>query len=388
MSKRTRLSRMTIWVWRVAVVCRKELVQFFRNWILAIFVVYAFTYGVYGTATSVSQELKNAKLSVVDNDRSSASRELIYRFQKPQFRLSQQVSDGRVGIKQLDNGDASLVLDIPQDFEKDLYEGRHARIQVQLDGSDASRAYLTANYVGNIVNRFSDEVAWQRVAVDSSKIATLPVVENEERIWFSLNHDETLFTAIQELSQQIFLFSLLLPAAALAREKERGTVEQLLVSPLDPLQIMLGKILPMIGIVLLASVVSLLVVIEGVLDLQVRGRIGLFLLVTGIFSFSAAGLGIFISSVTHSIGQVGLVSITLMPIMLMLSGSDTPPEMMPEALLPIMLASPLYHYLNSVFGILIKGAPLSMIRESVLWMSLLGSGVFGFSLIRFRRNFR
>ncbi len=280
------------------------------------------------------------------------------------------------------------MLDIPHDFEKNLHEGRHTRIQVQLDGSDASRAYLAANYVGNIVNRFSEEIAWQRAAVDSARIKTLPVVENEERIWFSPNHDATLFSAIQELAQQIFLFSLLLSAAALAREKERGTVEQLVVSPLVPLQIMLGKTLPMIGIILIASVLSLLLVVEGFLDLQVRGRISLFLLVTAIFSFSAAGLGIFIASVTHSIGQVGLVSITLMPIMLMLSGSDTPPEMMPDLLLPIMYASPLHHYLIGVFGILIKGAPLSLIWDSILWMSLLGSCVFGFSLVRFRRNFR
>ena len=216
----------------------------------------------------------------------------------------------------------------------------------------------------------------------------MPLVVNDERTWFSPNHEQTLFMAIQDLAQNILLFSILLPASALAREKERGTVEQLLVSPLSPLQIMMGKILPMVGVILLASVVTLFFIIEGALALNVRGSIGLFLGVTALFSASAAGLGILIASLTRNMGQVGIVSITLMPILFMLSGSDTPPEMMPDALLPIMYLSPLHHYLNAAFGILIKGADLSMVWDSILYVVILGGCVFAFSLFRFRQSFR
>ena len=367
-------SPITIWIWRVIVMCRKEYVQFFRNWILALFLGYSFTMMAYHNATAISRELKNASLLVIDNDRSASSRELIHRFHEPQFRFIDQIDSGRDGVRRLDSGEAALVLDIPEQFEQDLYEGRHTRIQLQLDGADAGRAYLSASYAGNIVGRFSEQVAWGRAGVDPSRIETLPVVHNEQRVWFSPNHEETLFNAILELAQNILLFSLLLPAAALAREKERGTVEQLLVSPLSPLQIMLGKILPMTSIILLASVINLFVVIEGAHNLHVRGSIVLFLFVTALFSCSSAGVGILIASLTRNIGQVGIVSITLMPIMLMLSGSDTPAEMMPKGLLPVMYLSPLHHYLNAAFGILIKGAPLSMVWDSILYMVLLGRG--------------
>ena len=383
-----RADRAIVWLWRVAVMCRKEYVQFIRNWVLALFMLYAFTVMSYSTATSMSKELKNASLVVIDNDQSRSSRELQYRFRPPHFRYLEQLASGSDGVRRLDSGEAAVVLDIPTDFEEDLYEGRHARLQMQLDGADAARAYLTASYAGSIVGGFSEQIAWQRAGVDPQRIETLPVVHNEERIWFSPNFEEKLFYAIQDVAQNILLFSLLLPAAALAREKERGTVEQLLVSPLSPLQIMLGKILPMTTIILLASVVGLFVTIEGALNLQVRGSIALFLAVTALFSFSAAGLGILIASLTRNIGQVGIVSITLMPIMLMLSGSDTPPEMMPRALLPVMYLSPLHHYLNAAFGILIKGAPLSMVWNSIVCVGLLGGLVFAFSLIRFRRSFR
>ena len=388
MSSQDSRDRTVVWLWRVAVVCRKEYVQFFRNWVLALFMLYAFTVMSYGTATSMSKELKNAALVVIDNDQSRSSRELQYRFREPQFRYIEQLADGSDGVQRLDSGAAAIVLDIPAKFEEDLYEGRHVRLQMQLDGADAARAYLTASYAGNIVGGFSEQIAWQRAGVDPQRIETLPVVHNEERVWFSPNFEERLFYAIQDIAQNILLFSLLLPAAALAREKERGTVEQLLVSPLSPLQIMLGKILPMTSIILLASVVGLFVVVEGALNLEVRGSICLFLTVTALFSFSAAGLGILIASMTRNIGQVGIVSITLMPIMLMLSGSDTPAEMMPRGLVPIMYLSPLHHYLNAAFGILIKGAPLSMVWDSILYVGLLGGTVFAFSLIRFRNSFR
>ena len=388
MNQRRDPSRSLVWLWRVVVVCRKEFVQFFRNWILALFLLYAFTLMTYNNATSISRELKNAGLVVIDNDRSTASRELMYRFHPPQFRFVEQLDNGRDGIRRLDDGDAALVLDIPAQFEKDLREGRHTRVQIQLDGADASRSYLTASYAGNIVSQFSNEIALSQAGLDSSSIRTMPVVDNEQRVWFSPNHEETLFNAILDLAQQIMLFSLLLPAAALAREKERGTVEQLLVSPLSPLQIMLGKILPMTGIILVASTVSLFVTIEVALGLNVRGNVPLFLAVSALFSGSAAGLGILIASLTRNMGQVGIVSIMLMPIMFMLSGSDTPAEMMPKALLPVMYLSPLHHYLNAAFGILIKGAPFTMIWDSVFYMTILGGCVFGFSLIRFRQSFR
>ena len=123
--------------------CRKEYVQFFRNWVLAFFMLYAFTIMTYSTATSMSKELKNATLVVIDNDQSRSSRELQYRFRPPHFTYAKQLANGSDGVRLLDRGKAAVVLDIPADFEENLYEGRHARLQLQLDGAAAARAYST-----------------------------------------------------------------------------------------------------------------------------------------------------------------------------------------------------------------------------------------------------
>ena len=205
-----------LWAWRVAVICRKEFVQFFRNWVLALFMLYAVTWMAYGTANAISHDLKNAQLVVVDNDRSGASRELIHRFRQPEFRFAGQLESASDGIKNLDQGSASMVLDIPPNFEHDLREGRQTQLQLQLDGADSTRAYLTSSYAANIVSEFGQQWARSAVSVEES---ALPVVENEQRVWFSPNHEEKLFTAIQDLAQNILLFSLLLPAAALSREE-------------------------------------------------------------------------------------------------------------------------------------------------------------------------
>lgn len=390
MSRNTRRewSRPLVWIWRIAVICRKELLQFLRNPVILIFLIYSFTFSIYDSAVSIRRDLRNAATVVLDNDHSRESRELIHRFREPYFRRLPAPDSGEGATRMLDTGEAMLVLDVPPQFDRDLRQGRTARVQLQLDGSHANLAYLASSYAGRIVDRYSQELAVARAGASEPDLAGLPLVENRDRVWFNPNRDETLYRAIEEIAQHILLFSLLLPAAAMAREKERGTVEQLLVSPLHPLQIMLGKILPMTAIILTAAAVSLLGVVEGVLQLRLRGDLWLFFAVTALFSFSICSLGILIASVTRNIAQVGIVSIMLMPVMLLLSGSDTPPEMMPKPLLPVMYASPMHHYLNAAFGILLKGAGPATIGDSVLAMTLLGSGVFLFSLARFRRQFR
>lgn len=378
----------SVWCWRVIVVGRKELLQFFRNPVLLIFMIYAFTFAVYDAATAISRELRNASLAILDNDRSASSRDLLSRFRPPYFRHESYLQSEAQGIRYLDTGRAMLVLDVPRQFDKDLRDGRPTSVQVQIDGSNATLAFLGASYAAEIVGRYSQEVAIARAGVSPELVDSLPLVENQYRVWFNPNRQETLFHALQELAQHILLFSLMLPAAALAREKERGTAEQLLVSPLSPFQIMLGKIVPMTAVILLATALSLFAVIEGVLGGRLSGSLVLFFAVTGLFSFCACGLGILIATVTRTIAQVGIVSIMLLPIMMLLSGSDTPPEVMPKPLLPLMYASPMHHYLNAAYGILLKGAGLDVLWDSILYMALLGLGIFAFSLARFKRQFR
>jgi len=169
-----RPNSLLLWIWRVAVICRKEFAQFFRNWVLAVFMLYSVTFMAYNTANSISHDLKNAQLVVIDHDRSGASRELVHRFREPQFRFAGQLEHVSQGVEMLDDGSASLVLDIPPNFEHDLREGRQTQLQVQLDGADSTRAYLTSAYAANIVSEFGQD--WARASASADSMS-LPIVE-------------------------------------------------------------------------------------------------------------------------------------------------------------------------------------------------------------------
>jgi ABC-2 type transport system permease protein len=185
----------------------------------------------------------------------------------------------------------------------------------------------------------------------------------------------------------ILLFSVLLPASAMAREKERGTVEQLMVSPLTPAQIMLSKVLPMTCIVVASTAASVWIIVHGVLGVPLRGSVFLYLALSALFAVSASGIGLLIAAVSRNLAQVGLLSILVMPPMILFSGTTTPPESMPALLLPLMYSSPMFHYMNITYGILLKGNGIALIWDSTLALAGIGTIMFGLGMWRFRRQF-
>jgi ABC-2 type transport system permease protein len=193
--------------------------------------------------------------------------------------------------------------------------------------------------------------------------------------------------SISQLLNIITVFSLLLPAAAAVREKERGTVEQLLVSPLSPLQILLPKVLAMGGVILLAVLMSLSLVLWPVFAVPVRGSLGLFLALSALYIAATSGLGLFIATVARNMAQVGMLTILIIAPMLFLSGAWTPPEAMPGWLAQAMVISPLHHFMDIAFGILLKGEGLPELARPVVALLIIGSVLAGLGLWRFRRQF-
>ncbi len=180
---------------------------------------------------------------------------------------------------------------------------------------------------------------------------------------------------------------ILLPAAALVREKERGTIEQLLVSPLSPLQVMLAKVLAMEAVMLAGVAVALFAIMQPIYHVPAKGSLTLLFVLTAVFAFTNAGLGLAIATFARNSGQTGLlVMLIVMPIVT-LSGTWTPLESMPGWLRSVMTLSPLRHFVDIVYSILLRGAGLSVLWGSVLAMMALGGVLFAIGLVRFRRQF-
>ncbi len=380
--------RAVIWWHRLAVMTRKEMLQLFRDVPIVAFLVYSFTLAIYITGNGIRSQLHDAGLLVHDADHSVSSRELIHRFQAPFFRLSGEVTDSREGFRFLDQGTAIALLEIPSRFHEQLLTGEPTSVQLLVDTTNSPNGLSAASYAARIVARFGQESAFERVGSVGDSPRDLPLIMSDHRVWYNQDQNEAWFECISHLLRQITIFSLLLPAAALVREKERGTVEQLLVSPLSPFQIMASKVLAMTVVILVATAVGLFGIMQPVFGVPMKGSIWLFFTLTALFVATTACMGLAGATLARNQGQVGMMTLLVAAPMLMLSGITAPMEAMPIWVRYLMALSPLRYFIDIANGILLKGAGLNILWDSVLAMAALGAALFGFGLWRFKRQFQ
>ncbi len=376
-----------IWLQQISVLAAKEIRQLLRDRALFIYTVYIFTANIIIAAGGASNELINAPIRVHDADRSAASRDLIYRFLPPRFRLEGEVGSPAQALRLLDEGEAQIILDIPPDFDRSLQRQQPAHVQALIDASQANIGYLASSYSARIVARFSEDRAQRNVIRAGGDPRNLPAIKNELRVWYNPGLDHKWFNTISELLTMVTVACILLPAAAMIREKERGTLEQLLVSPLTPLQIMLSKLLSMMLVMLCGTAVAIFGIMMPFYRVPFVGSVPLFFLLAALYAFTNAGLGLVAATFARNSAQVGLVVLLMVMPIVMLSGTWTPMESMPVWLRGLMYFSPLRHFIEIAYGILLRGAGIGLLWDSVLPMAAIGIALFALGLARFRRQF-
>jgi ABC-2 type transport system permease protein len=376
-----------IWLQQTAVLSLKEIRQLLRDRALFIYTVYIFTANIIIAAGGASNELIDAPVRVHDADRSAASRNLIYRFLPPRFRLEGEVESPAQALRLLDRGEVQMVLDIPPDFDRSLQRQQPAHVQALIDASQANIGYLASSYSARIVARFAEERAQRNVIRAGGDPRHLPAIGNELRVWYNPGLNHKWFNTISELLTMVTVACILLPAAAMIREKERGTLEQLLVSPLTPLQIMLSKLFSMMLVMLCGTAVAIFGIMMPLYRVPFVGSMPLFFLLTALYAFTNAGLGLVAATFARNSAQVGLVVLLMVMPIVMLSGTWTPMESMPAWLRALMYFSPLRHFIEIAYGILLRGAGFGLLWDSVLPMAAIGIALFALGLARFRRQF-
>jgi len=376
-----------LWLRRLRVLTAKELLQLLRDMALMFVIVYAFTVDIYIAGSGVSLQLNKAGIAVIDNDHTQASRELIYRFRPPYFRLDGEVASSSTSLRLLDEGHIMASLDIPPNFQQHLMEGRQTAVQLQVDTSNAVLGTLAASYAGQIVGKYGLDMALDKAGLTAESLQALPQIEDRHRVWYNPNQNDAWFFTIAELMTVITVLAIVLPAAATVREKERGTIEQLVVSPLSPIQILLPKVLSMMLVILVGTAISLFLILDLVFDVPFKGSVPLFFFVTLLYVFSTAGLGLVAATLSRNLAQVGMLTIMILAPIILLSGVWTPPEAMLPGFRQAMYFSPLYYYIEMGYGILLKGAGLNIIWDSLIGLTLLGSVIFSVGVWRFKRQF-
>ncbi len=380
-----RWARIQRWGRQVRAIVAKEWRQLLRDRALLGFVIFIFTLDILIAAGSADFDLRLSRVGVVDRDHSAASRDLIYRLREPYFETLAVADDDAALERRLDRGELRAVLTIPHGFESTLVGARQpADVQLVVDASSANLGYLVASYTERIVGQMSAAANWPA----AQRPLSLPQVRLETHTRFNADLREVWFSTISELMTMLTVAAILLPAAALTREKERGTIEQLLVSPLTPLQIVAGKVVAMVVVTLLGSAVAVVGVMHGLLSVPLRGSMALFFGLVALYAMTCAGLGILAATFARNSGQVGLIVLLLVMPIIMLSGTWNMVESMPDWLRAAIEFSPLRHFVTVAYGVLLKGADLGIVALPALKMALLGLAFLALGIARFRRQFR
>lgn len=354
---------------------------------LVAFTTYSFIVAVYISGTGVTQDLQNSMLLVHDGSNTPSSRELLYRFHEPYFRRVATVASDRSGVEKLDKGASMLLLDIPTDFSETLNRGaRTATVQMLIDTSNVTMGYLAAAYGDRITTTFNDDWADRALGRYGLEARTLPSVGNATRIWFNPNLNGHWFNAIGQWLTMMTVIAILLPAMALVREREHGTVEQLLVAPLTPAQIMLSKAIAMTLVNVLGTVASVYLVLRPLIGVPFAGSAWLLFSTTALYVFSVAGIGLLIGAFARSSAEVGMMVVLIVVPMTALSGTWTAPEAMPAWSQYLLQFSTLHHFIECAYGILLRGAGLRTLWSSILAMALLGAAAFGAAWLRLERH--
>lgn len=371
---------------RLRAVMRKEFLQILRDphtlyIVLAIPVVQLFLLGY--TATT---EVRNIPLAVLDLDRSADSRRLLDAYRAADyFRLSFDVDSEDDLRRLIDDGRAGAGMVIPAGFAQDLLAGRRAEISFLLDGSDpsvASTALAAAELIGQ---SYSNRIAVQRLDASGLAAAAAPGLEVRAQVWFNPDLVSAYFMVPALIGMILQLMTTMLTATAIVRERERGTIEQLIVTPIRSGELILGKIAPYVLIALFNTLEVLLV---GTLwfGVPVRGSLGLLLLLSGLFLTCSLGIGLLISTVAHTQQEAMMLTwFTLLPTVF-LSGFFFPLAAMPPVLQFVSRLIPLRYFLTIIRSILLKGVGAESLTDEIAALGLIGAVTLTAAALRFRKR--
>jgi ABC-2 type transport system permease protein len=359
---------------------RKELLQFLRDRIVLFLILYLYTIEAVMCTMALTFEINRLPLGIVDQDRSVASRHLTSLFTlSDTFELKRQSDSPAPVGAWLESGEVAMVVVIPTGFEQLYQSGLHPAVQILLDGTNSNVAENARRYAAALVERFAAE----RPALRSMALAggaTLPMT----RIWYNPDQDTAPFMVLSMIGLAAMLVGAICPAASIVRERERGTIEQLLVTPIRVGEMFVAKTVPTLVINLLALAPAL--VIARVFEVPVRGSLVTFAVLAAVFQLSAIAFGVLVASVTRTLQQALLLAFFgLFPVMF-LSGTLTTLESMPPALQAASLVSPLRYFMEIILGVFLKGAGWAELWPQAVALALIGGTLFAVSLLVFRRR--
>jgi drug efflux transport system permease protein len=350
---------------------------------------------VFGYA--VNLDVEDTKMAWLDQDRTVASRELRARFEgSSYFDITETPANAAAAQNLLDRSAVSMVVSVLPGFSRDLERGDTAQVQVLVDGTNSNTASVVSSYAAQVINGLSAYWLDQRQGVflmsatassgiDRPRELPLPSVNAQTRVWFNEDLRSRNYFVPGILVNIITIVTLMLTALAIVREKEIGTMEQLMVTPVRPLELMLGKTIPfaMVGLVQIILVISVSLLVFRV---PLRGSLPLLMFTGFLFVINTLGFGLLISTTSDTQQQAMMGSFMFFMPALMLSGFAFPIASMPEAVQYFTYLNPLRYFTEIVRGIFLKGVGLEILWPQTLALVVSGISVVTLSALRFHKR--
>ena len=378
---------------RVHELIRKEFIQVLRDSRLRRMILLAPLGQLLVFGYAVSTDVRHTRMCVLDHDRSSASRELVAAFTHSEyFRVVSRAERPVDLVRALERGDAVVGLEIPADFSERLGRGDPTTVQVLVDGTNSNTALVARGYAERIVLDYGLRgamsggagVAASAVSVAGANLPA-PGIDLRERAWYNPGLKSRIYNVPAVAGVIIMLICLLLTSLAVVREREIGTLEQLMVSPLRPLELIAGKTIPfaVLGLIDLA-----LVTVAGVFWFHIpfEGSLLLLFAASLLYLLSGLGLGLLISTISRTQQEAFMATFLIFMPTILLSGFMFPVSSMPKLFQWLTLFNPVRHYLHIIRAIFLKGTGLEALWPQYLALLLLGVAILGFAATRFHKT--
>lgn len=322
-------------------------------------------------------DIKHIPLAIRDLDDSVESRQLISRFiASNYFQIHARTRDQDEINDLLDSGKAKVALIIPIGFSDNVKAGKKASVQILVDGSDPNIARVGSGYSNSIVRVYSNKITSDTLFKRGVPVSVAAPIEDRRRVWYNPQMKSSNFIIPGLIAIIMMSITAVETSIAIVREKEKGTIENLIISPLRPLELIIGKIIPFLG---LAAIEAILISVTAVFwfGVPMRGNILIFLFALGVYLSGTLGIGLLVSAVTESqqVAGTGSMMITMLPGFL-LSGYIFPIKSMPRVVQLITYLVPARYFIIIMRGIFLKGNSID-----VLWPQILALGIFGVAIL-------
>ncbi len=373
---------------RTGMIAWKEFIQIYRDWrtlgVVVILPVLMLT--LYGYA--INFDIKHLPLGVLDRDRTRESRDMINAFARGvYFDIATWLDDPRQIDDALDRGTVKAVLVIPRGFSSDLAAGRAGQVQLLVDGADSTTATTAIGYLNAIIGEHSLAVTVEAVRRRGITVTEnfLPV-ESRPRFWYNPDQKSTNYIVPGLIVIIMMMMSSLLTAMTVVRERERGTMEQLIVSPIHPLELLLGKLVPYV-VIAFTDVILVIGAGRVLFSVSIVGNKALLLALSGVFLMAALGIGLLISvlSPTQQTAMTFAMLVSQLPSVL-LSGFMFPISAMPAPVQWLTNIIPARHFLVIVRAIFLKGVGLAVLWRPVLILLVFGLIALGIGSMKFKKK--